>query len=66
MRLLARHPHDRDTLGALRAYAQQQGNLRQDLRSALQQVPKLKAELEAGLRRDASDFDPRRVLRTRK
>jgi len=26
----------------------------------------LKAELEAGLRRDASDFDPRRVLRTRK
>ena len=26
----------------------------------------LKAELEAGLRRDASDFDPRRVFRTRK
>jgi hypothetical protein len=26
----------------------------------------LKAELEAGLRRDASDFDPRGVLRTRK
>jgi len=26
----------------------------------------LKAELEAGLRRDLSDFDPRRVFRTRK
>ena len=29
LRVLARHPHDRDTLGALVAYSQEQGNPRQ-------------------------------------
>jgi Flp pilus assembly protein TadD len=43
LRLLARYPHDRDTLGALLAYARQQGNLRQ----ALQYGRRL-AELDPG------------------